>query len=188
VAQVLEAAKNRRGGFMDTDCNVEELFDRYSDMIYRIAISYGNQVSLAEDVVQEVFYRFLKKRPHFKSSEHEKAWFIRVTVNCCKSAVSSSWMKRVRPLEDAGQVAVAFQSGDEEELYAMLEKLPAMYRCVLYLHYYEEYQVKEIAGLLHITPNLASARLSRAKKLLKKEILKERKRFEHETGIIQRNV
>ena len=183
---------------MDTECNAEELFERYSDMVYKIALSYGNQVSLAEDVVQEVFLRFLKKKPHFKSREHEKAWFIRVAVNCCKSMVSSAWMKRISPLEDAGQVAVAFQHKEEEELYELLTKLPANYRTVLYLRYYEEYQVKEIAKLLHITPNLVSARLSRARKLMKKEIIdegiidkgivKERKCFGDGEGIIQRDV
>lgn len=173
---------------MNTDCNAEELFERYSDMVYRIAMSYGNQVSLAEDIVQEVFLRFLKKKPHFKNSEHEKAWFIRVTVNCCKSMVSSAWMKRIRPLEDAGQITVAFQHKEEEELYGLMVKLPAIYRTVLYLRYYEEYQVKEIAKLLHITPNLVSARLSRAKKIMKKEILKERECFGNEAGIIQRDV
>ena len=182
---------------MGTDCNAEELFERYSDMVYRIALSYGNQVSLAEDVVQEVFLRFLKKKPCFKSREHEKAWFIRVTVNCCKSMVSSVWMKRIGPLEDAGQVAVTFQHKEEEELYELLAKLPANYRTVLYLRYYEEYQVKEIAKLLHITPNLVSARLSRARRLMKKEIInqgidkgiiKERKCFGNGEGIIQRDV
>lgn len=173
---------------MNTDCNAEELFERYSDTIYKIAISYVNQVSLAEDIVQEVFLRFLKRKPRFKNSEHEKAWFIRVTVNCCKSMVSSAWMKYIRPLEDAEQAAVTFQHEDKEELYELLAKLPAKYRIVLYLRYYEEYQVKEIAKLLHITPNLVSARLSRAKKIMKKEIIKERKCFRNESGIIQRDV
>lgn len=173
---------------MNTDCNAEELFERYSDMIYRIALSYGNQVSLAEDVVQEVFLRFLKKKPHFKNSEHEKAWFIRVAINCCKSMVSSAWMKRSRPLEDAEHIAVTFQHEEEEELYGLMAKLPAIYRTVLYLRYYEEYPVKEIAKLLHITPNLVSARLSRAKKIMKNEVIKERECLENEAGIIQRDV
>ena len=66
---------------MYTEHNIEELFEKYSDMVYRIAISYGNQVQFAEDVVQEVFLRFLNKMPQFENSQHEKAWFIRVTIN-----------------------------------------------------------------------------------------------------------
>ncbi|MFG6394465.1 MAG: sigma-70 family RNA polymerase sigma factor [Lachnospiraceae bacterium] len=78
---------------MDTGYNLEEFFKRYSDMVYRIAVSYSNDVQMAEDIVQEVFLRFLKKKPGFKNNEHEKAWFIRVTINCCKSFLSSAWVK-----------------------------------------------------------------------------------------------
>ena len=175
---------------MDTGCNVEELFGRYSDMVYRIAFSYGNNIQMAEDVVQEVFLRYLKKMPHFKSGEHEKAWFIHVTVNCCKSMLSSAWVKRVLPLEDTetGQAAVIFQDSRSSALYELVSGLPAKYRTVLYLRYYEEYQVNEIAKILRITPNLVSARLLRAKKMIKQELIKERKCFGDETGIIQRNV
>lgn len=169
---------------MGVDSDVEELFSRYSDMIYRIAISHSNNVQMAEDVVQEVFLRFLKKTPHFKSSEHEKAWFIRVTLNCCKSLLSSAWIKRVQPLEDTGQAAVIFTDSKDSRLYELVSGLPAKYSTVLYLRYYEEYQIKEIAKILHITPNLVSARLSRAKKMIKQQLLKERKCFKDETGII----
>ena len=173
---------------MNEDNYPKALFERYGDMVYRIAISYGNQVSLAEDVVQEVFLRYLKKRPRFENSKHEKAWFIRVTVNCCKTMVSSPWIKRILPLDDIPQAALAFQNQQEDNLYDLMLHLPPKYRVVLYLRYYEEYQVKEIAELLHITPNLVSARLRRAKKMMEKEILKERKCFDGKTEIVSRNV
>lgn len=169
---------------MNTDDDAKELFERYSDMIYRIAVSYGNSVPFAEDIVQEVFLRYLKKRPCFENRGHEKAWFIRVAVNCCKSAVSSIWMKRIRPLEEAEQIAVEFPHQEEHELYEMLSYLPPKYRIVLYLRYYEEYQVKEIAELLGITPNLASARLLRARKLMKQNLLKKMEGYRDETGTI----
>ena len=169
---------------MGTDCNVKVLFERYSDMIYRIAVSYGNSVSFAEDVVQEVFLRYLKKAPKFENCEHEKAWFIRVTVNYCKSMLSSAWLKRTCSLENAGQIAVPFGEWEENELYETLSCLPAKYRIVLYLRYYEEYQVKEIAEILGITPNLVSARLRRAKKLMKQKLLQEREEFQDGTRTV----
>lgn len=46
--------------------DAEELFTRYGDMIYRIAMSYGNSAQFAEDMVQEVFVRYLKKDPRLK--------------------------------------------------------------------------------------------------------------------------
>ena len=169
---------------MGMDCYVKGLFERYSDMIYRIALSYGSSVTFAEDAVQEVFLRYLKKMPKFENCEHEKAWFIRVTVNYCKGMLSSAWLKRICSLEDAGQIAVPFGQREESELYEVLSCLPPKYRIVLYLRYYEEYQVKKIAEILGITPNLVSARLRRAKKLMKQKLLQEREEFQDGTRIV----
>ena len=74
--------------------DARELFNRYADRIYRIAMSYGNSVHFAEDIVQEVFLRYLKKEPRFENHEHEKAWFVRVTVNRCKNHWKSPWVRR----------------------------------------------------------------------------------------------
>lgn len=166
--------------------DAKELFECYSDMVYRIALSYGNSVHSAEDIVQEVFLRYLKKQPCFENAEHEKAWFIRVAVNCCKSMFSSAWSRRICPLDEADQSTIPFQQPEDHALYEELSRLPSKYRIVLYLRYYEEYQVQEIAELLGISPNLASTRLSRAKKLMKKQLLRsnERMGFQDETGTI----
>ena len=67
--------------------DARELFNRYADRIYRIAMSYGNSVHFAEDIVQEVFLRYLKKEPRFENHEHEKAWFIRGSQLLQKHAV-----------------------------------------------------------------------------------------------------
>lgn len=174
---------------MDTDERAEELFERYADMAYRIAVSYGGTGQWAEDVVQEVFVRYLRKQPCFESDEHERAWFIRVAVNCSKSMLSSAWMKRNRPLEECGEWEAPPVLGEQESgLYEMLSLLPPKYRIVLYLRYYEEYQVGEIARLLHITPNLVSARLKRAKAMMKKNLLKEREGMADERRIVSVHV
>lgn len=153
---------------MDADERAEELFERYADMVYRIAASYGGIGQWAEDVVQEVFVRYLRKRPAFESCGHEKAWFIRVAVNCSKSALSSVWVRRTYPLEEREEPDCGMFLNDwESGIYEAMLKLPPKYRIVLYLRYYEEYQIKEIAELLRITPNLASARLKRAKAKMK---------------------
>lgn len=80
-------------------------------------------------------------------------------------------------------MAAPLGSGEECALYELLCTLPAKYRIVLYLRYYEEYQVKEIASVLSITPNLVSARLLR-RALLNQNQKQEREEFGDETGII----
>lgn len=157
--------------YMDTVCDAEELFRQYADTVYRIGLSYTNNSQTAQDIVQEVFLRYLKTQPQFSSAEHEKAWLIRVAVNCCKSIHSSAWSQKTCPLDDnSGEWGTTATAGEECGLYEALMELPPKYRMILYLRYYEEYQIKEIAAMLHLTPNLVSVRLKRAKKMMKQKI------------------
>lgn len=63
---------------------VEEKFNLYGKMLFRLAMLYLGNRSDAEDAVQEVFVKFLRKHPEFHDHQHEKAWFIRITINMCK--------------------------------------------------------------------------------------------------------
>lgn len=151
--------------------SAEEMFEKYADMVYRIAANYCSNRWNAEDIVQDVFVRYMKRQPDFESEEHEKAWFVRVSVNCSKSLLSGFWGKRVVPVgeyHDSDIPAACFADEENGEVFAAVLKLPPRYRIVLYLHYYEGYSVNEIAKLLGTTPNNISARLSRARKMLKR--------------------
>lgn len=79
-----------------TDAEIfEEKYNRYGDMLYRIAFLYLSNAQDAEDVLQEVFIKLLYSSPEFKSSEHEKAWLIRVTQNQCKNLLRSPKRKKL---------------------------------------------------------------------------------------------
>lgn len=108
----------------------------------------------------------LYARP-FESTEHEKAWLIRVTVNAGKDLIKSFFRSRTIPLEDLGEYAPDITS----EQYAVMESvraLPKQYRDVIYLHYYEGYTAPEIAGILKQNPNTVYTHLHKGKELLKK--------------------
>ena len=67
-----------------------EIIEKYSDMVYRMAYSMVKNRFDAEDIHQEVFMKYLKKTPVFENTDHEKAWFLRVTVNHCKNLWKSA--------------------------------------------------------------------------------------------------
>ncbi|MBQ9764643.1 MAG: sigma-70 family RNA polymerase sigma factor [Lachnospiraceae bacterium] len=160
-------------------CNMgaEELFENYSDMVYRVALMSCGDRSAAEDIVQEVFVRYLKNKPEFENAEHAKAWFIRVSVNCAKSQLTSFWKRNVVPVEEffesENDLSQTTFSSDESELFEVIRSLPQKYSIVIYLRYYEEYAVNEIAKILHTTAGTISSRLTRARKLLKEQLSKE---------------
>ena len=80
---------------MQKERYMKDILDKYSDMVYRIALTRCRNKENAEDVFQDVFVKFSEKMPKFESEEHEKAWFIRVTLNMTKNLLQSSFNKRV---------------------------------------------------------------------------------------------
>ncbi|PKM63035.1 MAG: hypothetical protein CVU97_02440 [Firmicutes bacterium HGW-Firmicutes-21] len=144
-----------------------ELFTKmlttYSDMVYRIALHYLKNKANAEDIVQETFLKILEKQPCFENDNHQRAWFIRVAVNASKDRLRSFWYRKTVPLEELGDKSIENNSSVLEELFL----LKPNDRIVLYLYYYEQYNLKEISGLLNTSINTISARLQRARRKLK---------------------
>lgn len=81
---------------------LKETIEQYSPFVYRLAYSLVKSRSDADDIHQEVFIAYIKKRPGFESEEHERAWFIRVTVNFCKNLQKSAWKRRIVSLTEFG--------------------------------------------------------------------------------------
>ena len=138
--------------------------ERWGDMVYRLALARTASVPDAEDVFQEVFLRYFRHEEKFYSDEYRKAWLIRCTVNRCKSLLSSPWRKRIVPLETAEQVGV---EDDYREVYSAVLALPAKYRSVIHLHYFEGLPVAEIAQTLNVPEGTVKSQLSRGRALLR---------------------
>ena len=150
---------------------IEALIEKYEKTVYKLAYSYLRNKQDADDIYQEVFLRYFRNKPEFAGEEHEKAWFIRTTVNCCKNLCTSSWFRRTAPLEEntLGDEAV-YVPQEQSELFAAVMALPAKYRTVIHLFYYEGYSLDKVARLCGCTPAAARKRLSRSRKLLAKEL------------------
>lgn len=82
------------------DAYKQAMIEKYFDTVYRLALSQTKDRYRADDVLQDVFLRYIKTDKDFESEEHVKAWLIRVTVNCCKSTFTNSWFKKTVPLSE----------------------------------------------------------------------------------------
>lgn len=151
----------------------EQFYDRarrYQDMIFRIALNYFGNVQDAEDTVQEALMKLYTAKEPFQSEEHVRAWLIRVTVNLCKNTLRSPWRRRQVPLEELRQT-VPFERPEQSDLFLSVMALPEKYRTVLYLFYYEDCSVRQIAEILHIKDSAVTTRLSRARQVLKRKLM-----------------
>lgn len=145
------------------------VIDKYKDMVYRAALAAVGNFADAEDIMQDVFFKYFRTHPQFESESHEKAWFLRVTLNESKNLMRSSWKRR---RIDADLSQLTENEGNEENsmvLEAVLS-LPEKYRVVIYLHYYENYQIRDIARITAQSESAVAQQLSRGRKRLEKKL------------------
>lgn len=143
---------------------VEEIVRKYSNMLYKICIVMLCNEQDVQDAIQETFCRLMEKKPCFESEEHEKAWLIHVAANICRDTLRLRIRHPKVPIEklSAYLVAPAYR-----ETLTELFELPIKHRTVIYLHYVEGYQIKEIADILGITEHAVKKRLQRGRQQLR---------------------
>ena len=151
---------------------VQELIGLYQNNLYAAAFSICKNAQDAEDVVQETFIQYHMSKNQFESQQHIRAWLIRVAINKAKNVNHTFWRKNKVPLEEYMET-LAFGTPKSQNLFETVMKLPEKYRTAIHLFYYEDYGVKEIAGILRISESNVKTRLSRGRKLLKESLQEE---------------
>jgi len=143
--------------------SVNNIVDKYSTMVYKLAFARTRNKENAEDIFQEVFLRYVRKQPKFENEAHEKAWFIRVTINCSKTLFS--FLQKTS--YDEFDENLAAKEEPEEFMEGVLDKLSPEYRTVIHLFYYEGYSTSEISKILSRKESTVRMQLTRARRLLK---------------------
>lgn len=149
--------------------DLNRVMEAYADMVRRICFVHLKSKHDTEDVFQNVYMKYLLHEGSFESSEHEKAWFARVTINACTDWLRSLSRRKWVPLEIIDEEREQFDDSSIEVLEVVL-KLPEKYRNVIYLYYYEEYSAVEIAKILGKKENTIYTWLSRAKDMLREKL------------------
>ena len=152
---------------MRSEWEANRAIDRYADLVRRVCMIHLKNHTDTEDIFQTVFLKYVTGTTEFESEEHEKAWFIRVTINACKDLLRSFFRSRTVSLDDLLEQPDQVPEDHREVLEAVLA-LPDKYRDVVYLHYYEGYTAPEIGTILHKNPNTVYTLLTRARDELRK--------------------
>ncbi|MBQ6332215.1 MAG: RNA polymerase sigma factor [Clostridia bacterium] len=154
----------QRNNQTNRDREIVRIVETYSDMLMRIALNRVNSIAEAEDVVQSTFERLMKRQPRFETREHEKAWLIKTAIRICIDEARRASRRTSVPLNE--EIAAAY-SEESFELLETVRRLPEHDRDAVYLYYYEEYTIREIAKILGEREGTTRSRLSRARKKLR---------------------
>ncbi|HAU86533.1 MAG TPA: sigma-70 family RNA polymerase sigma factor [Lachnospiraceae bacterium] len=144
---------------------IAAVYDKYAEMLFRVAYTELLSKEDAEDTISEVFLKFIKRAPKFSDAEHEKAWFLRVTINQCHDMQRKRVVRSYTPLEEIAELPVS-QKTDHFLLEEVLV-LPEKFKIVLILHYFEELSIEEIASALRISKAAVKMRLVRGRESLR---------------------
>ena len=147
-------------------------YDRYADMLFRIALSHTQSKEDAEDAVQDVFTKYITVCAKFSDDAQEKAFLIRATVNRCRDLVRRKKIREHDSLDDITEIP---SEEKDTEIIRTLNLLPEKYKTAIVLHYLEGFSVEEVARILSISLSGAKMRLSRGRELLKNLIVDEEK-------------
>lgn len=154
---------------MKSAADVNRVMEAYADMVRRICFVHLKNRHDTEDVFQNVYMKYMLYEGSFESTEHEKAWFVRVTINACTDWLRSLSRKKWIPLDALAEESATLDDSSKEILEVIL-KLPEKYRDVIYFFYYEEYTAVEIAKILGKKENTVYTWLSRAKDILREKL------------------
>lgn len=147
------------------------MFERYTNLLYRLCYSILLVREDAEDAVQDVFLKYYRKQPTFADEDHEKAWFIRVAVNHCKDILRRRKLREFIPFSEVEELLAEKEAeADDSGVLQALFELADRYRIVMILHYLEGYPVKEVARLCGISQSAVKMRLSRGREQLKERL------------------
>lgn len=156
----------------------ELLYRRYSNVLFSICLRYSGNYENAQDVFQEGFILIFKKITQYSFSGSFEGWIKRVIVNLNleKHRQKEIWLTEIEEnmplIDEEDNDPDDFQNVNYQDLIKYVQNLPTQYRQVFNLYVFEEYTHNEIAESLKISPGTSKSNLSRAREILRKELIK----------------
>lgn len=151
------------------------LYHHFESPLLRVCLRYARSRAEAEDLVQEAFIRVFQRLSQYRGEGPLDAWVRRIGVNTCLD----HYRAEVQGWREVGLEAAADLTSDEADAPALLAgealveaigRLPTIYRLVLNLYCIEGYSHKEIGEQLGLDERTSSSQLSRARRLLAKQL------------------
>lgn len=167
--------------FLAGDKNAfDRIYEKYSTELFRTAYLICKNRADAEDALQETFIALYRKAREITKPESLRYWLLR----CLSGKAKDILRKRKREYPEESIVSFAEEAGkrrqgaegflselmEQTAFEACLYGMPAKYREVLVLYYYNELSVKEIARLTGQLEGTVKSRLFQARKQVKQRL------------------
>jgi RNA polymerase sigma factor (sigma-70 family) len=152
------------------------LYDKYSRFLLGVCLRYATDRAEAEDILQDSFLKIFFSIRDFSGTGSFIGWLRKVAVNTAITHYHKNLKYRYHiDIENYVSTETGVSSFEEDfytsdELYKILNELPAGYRMVFNLYAIEGYKHKEIAKLLGIDTNTSKSQYSRARAVIREKL------------------
>lgn len=151
--------------------DLEMLFEAHKAMVYRAAYRVAGNPSDAEDALQTVFMRLLRREDSAAEMKNPESYLRRAAVNAALDIVRSRQAARSVPLEDTTAAAVCTELRElRQQLRTAIAALPPRWAEIFTLRFFEGYSNPEIAKMLGMSQVLVAVTVHRARKQLQKQV------------------
>jgi len=162
--------------------SMHRLYRMYVRAMYNVSIRIvANQLD-AEDILQESFASAFCNLKAYKGEASFGAWLKRIVINKSINHVKKQqiWFAEVEHLSETEDIPDEDDFPDDpifdrispEMIHEAIKTLPAKAKVVLNLYLLEDYQHRDIAGMLGISESTSKSQYQRARKLLQERLLK----------------
>ena len=167
--------------FLDGDDNSFALImDEYYDGLTLYLNSYVRNLSIAEDLAEDTFVKLVTKKPRFKGKSSFKTWLYAIGRNVALDHLRHLSKHNTVPIDSVEELLENeevedryFKEDRKIIIHQAMQKLKPEYSQALWLSYFENLSLKEIAEVMKKSVNSAEHLVSRARISLKKELEKE---------------
>jgi len=154
------------------EMRLERWMEQYGNSILHTCFVCLSDVQLAEDAMQDTFVKAWRSMKNFENrrAESEKAWLIRIAVNTCNDYRRGMWFRRIDLPGEMEKLSPALisVSPDERDLFLDIMRLPAKYRQVILLKYYQNLTLREMGEILDLSQSAIHHRLQKAEEMLRR--------------------
>lgn len=158
---------------LNKDNVFEDIVEEYSNSIIRLCYLQTGDLNESEDLAQEVFLKIYKNLDRFKGNSSIYTWIYKITINTCFSYLKKNGkivkeeLNRNIPNEELTE-EIVLNKYSREEIRGWLFNSPTDYRVPLYMFYFEDMKISQIAEVLECNENTVKTRLRRGKEFIKK--------------------
>ena len=147
---------------------LERLMEQYGSSLLRMCALYLKDADLAQDAVQETFIRAYRHIEDYRGESSERTWLTAIAINVSRDMLRTAWFRhqsRSTDIDTLPEKPAEFEFPDNTVLTEVMH-LPAKYREVVLLRYYEGLKLKEVASALGLSDGRVRSRLNKANELL----------------------